>query len=98
MSNKIVISEAHEVVITRQEFLRRFCLPKPPLHSLFDVVEYEGDYKSTVFAVIDGVDCRSGGWMYHGIRLVMNGIQHVQFPENKVLRVIAARAAETEGG
>lgn len=93
MNNKVVVSEAHEVQITPQEFLARIGMPEPPLHKLFDVVEYKSGFRGTRYAAIDGVEQRSGGWMYHGRVLMMSGIESVQFMERDVVRVMAGDCA-----
>ncbi|MGA1532564.1 MAG: hypothetical protein ACO33E_06000 [Aquiluna sp.] len=84
---KIIVSEKLDVELTVAEYRDRLGGTfDMPLHNLFDVVEYIGEYNQPQHAMVTGFSRRSGGWYYSGQKLTMNGSESVEFPERDILR------------
>lgn len=89
--DKITILMPRYVEITVDEFRERTAPKTSPKLSLFDVVEYEGDYKKPAYATIVGISLRVGGWSYTGVSLRLNGSETVTFNEEGVIRIMGEK-------
>jgi len=90
----IKIQVATEIEISIAEFRKRIGEINTPEHSLFDVVEYVGEFKNPAIGLVIGLSLRAGGWMYDVRSLIRDGISSKTIAAKDIIRVLTLQTGE----
>jgi hypothetical protein len=88
--SKMTVVMPRDVELTPDEYRKLVDIEETTAAALniFDLVEYEGEYKKPTFAMITGINLRAGGWLYTGISVRLKGRESVSFSEKDVIRLV----------